>query len=143
MFYRFKELQVKDSTCGMSGAPTLEQLKTVEIFRKKIIYLEHILNKFYTFKCSRGDTLYYRKLSPLENEDESEELALKFWWNQEDIIVNKTDMNDFAYSKYIKKTEGGRFLCGANEVSNLWSKFAPHCVISSPQEVLQYDPFEA
>ena len=147
----------------MSGAPTLEQLKTVEIFRKKIVYLENILKKFYTFKYSRGDTLYYRAIAP--EEDESKELALrsptrdmcsielrslpgaialKFWWNQEDIIVNKTTMNDFEYSKYIKKTNGGRYVSDPDEVLvgplNLWSKFAPYYVLSSPNEVLQYDP---
>jgi hypothetical protein len=123
----------------MSGAPSYEQLKTVEFFRKKIQVLEHILKTFYIFQYSRGDTLYYSR----NDDDESiaiGSIALKFWWNREDIIVNKTDMNDLEYSKYIKKTEGGRFLCGINEVSQLWSKFNPHCVISSPDEVLEYNP---
>ena len=150
----------------MSGAPTLEQLKTVEIFRKKIHYLEQILKKFYSFQYSRGDTLYYTRNSDEDESEESEDLALrsptreislrslpgaitlKFWWNREDIIVNKTDMNDLEYSKYIQNTNGGRILPtskiyieeGLRPELSLYSKFAPHCVISSCIEALQYDP---
>ncbi len=135
----------------MSGGPSQTQLNTVEIFRKKIAYYEYILKThfelqylknprslnqlFYICKnCKASDFLPDNEL---KNEDSLIRypcLSLKTWWNREDILINKTDMNDYEFLKFVKSSWTGCLLD--------LSDFQPFHVISSEKEAIDYKPFE-
>ena len=83
----------------MSGGPSQTQINTVELFRKKIAYYEYILKTHFELHSLKNNQLFYIckncKESDLKNEDSC--LSLKTWWNREDILINKTDMNDMNF----------------------------------------------
>jgi hypothetical protein len=132
----------------MSGGPSETQIKTLDLFRKKIEYYEYILANHFKFVYQKNNHLFYiRKSKGPENSSDfcpkdsvpgfspknsvlPERLSLKSWWNREDILVNKTDMNDYDFSKFVKSSYPDL------------SDFQLFHVISSEKEVIEYKPFE-
>lgn len=124
----------------MSGGPSETQIKTLDLFRKKIEYYEYILANHFKFVYQKNNHLFYIRQSKGPEECSSgfspkdsvlpERLSLKSWWNREDILVNKTDMNDYDFSKFVKSSYPDL------------SDFQLFHVISSEKEVIEYKPFE-